>query len=91
MAGWLVSFGNLGGIIGSFIYMDHEAPAYTTGFGLLSAFAGSAMVAIFVLWCSFKRENVARSKLSEEDVRSKYSEKELLLKGDRSPLFKYTL
>lgn len=46
-----------------------------------------ALLIEFVLWTKNKK----RAKLSEAEVREKYSEEELALMGDKSPLFRYTL
>lgn len=83
--------GNIGGIIGSYMYLDAEAPAYWTGFGLSLAFGAMGVVVSLILEASYKFGNQKRAKLSEEDIRSQYSEEELLRLGDKSPLFKYTL
>lgn len=88
---WMISFGNLGGITGSFIYLDREAPAYSTGFAILVALSLAGLITTFAVWYSYRRENQARAKISEAEVRSQYSDAELLRMGDRSPLFKYTL
>ncbi|KAL8372591.1 hypothetical protein RB595_002097 [Gaeumannomyces hyphopodioides] len=89
--GLLVCTGNIGGVVGSYIYKDEEAPRYVTGFGTSLAFVASGVVAVvlleFLLWKSNKR-NAA---MTEDEVRSKYTEEELELMGDRSPLFKYAL
>lgn len=89
--GLLVCTGNIGGVVGSYIYKDEEAPRYVTGFGTSLAFVASGIVAVvlleFLLWKSNKR-NAA---LSEDEIRSKYTDEELELLGDRSPLFKYAL
>ena len=44
-----ICVGNIGGIIGSYMYLDRESPTYPTGFGLSLAFGGSALVAALTL------------------------------------------
>lgn len=83
--------GNLGGVTGSFMFLDREAPAYNTGFGLLVALSFSGLAGTFAVWYSYRGEKKARERINEGVVRSKYSDTELLRMGDRSPLFKYTL
>ncbi|KAF3914616.1 hypothetical protein AA313_de0201256 [Arthrobotrys entomopaga] len=89
--GYLIAMGNAGGIIGSYIYIDKEAPRYPTGFGTSFAFAAAGIVAgltlEYSLWCINKKNE----KVTEEEVREKYSDEELERLGERSPLFKYTL
>lgn len=89
--GLLICTGNIGGVVGSYIYKDNEAPRYVTGYGTSLAFVGSGIVAValleFLLWTSNKRN----AKLTEDEVHGKYTDEELELLGDRSPLFKYSL
>lgn len=86
-----ICVGNIGGIIGSYMYLDREEPTYHTGFGLSLAFGGTALLAALVLEVSFMWANKRNSALSEVDIREKYSDEQLLEMGDKSPLFKYTL
>lgn len=88
---YMICMGSVGGIIGSYIYIEDEKPKYPTGFGASFAFAGLGVVACLVLEFLFWRINKARDQLSEEEVRAKYSQEELEKLGDRSPLFRYTL
>ncbi|KAJ5595616.1 hypothetical protein N7450_002074 [Penicillium hetheringtonii] len=82
--------GNVGGIIGSFMYLEKEKPKYYTGFGLSLALAGFGFfVALFLEW-SYKVGNASKAKVADE-ARAKYTEEELFDLGDRSPLFKYVL
>ncbi|CAI7602670.1 unnamed protein product [Penicillium pancosmium] len=82
--------GNIGGILGSFMYMEKEKPKYQTGFGLSLALAGVGIFVVLLLEWSYKVGNSRKAKLID-DARAKYTEEELFDLGDRSPLFKYTL
>ncbi|KKO98342.1 inner membrane transport protein yfaV [Trichoderma harzianum] len=86
-----ICMGNIGGIIGSFMYLDKEAPTYHTGFGLSLAFGASGVLAALLLELSYIWANKQKSKIPEEEVRAQFSEDELLKLGDKSLLFKYTL
>lgn len=86
-----ICIGNIGGIIGSYMYIDREAPTYPTGFGLSLAFGGTALLAALVLEFSFLWDNKKRDTLDEVEIRERYSDEQLLELGDKSPLFKYTL
>ncbi|KAL7814927.1 MFS general substrate transporter [Trichoderma aethiopicum] len=86
-----ICMGNIGGIIGSFMYLDNEAPTYQTGFGLSLAFGASGVVAAVVLEVSYMWANKQKSKIPEEEVRAQYTQDELLRLGDKSLLFKYLL
>ncbi|KAM0455038.1 hypothetical protein ACHAPV_007925 [Trichoderma viride] len=86
-----ICMGNIGGIIGSFMYLDKEAPFYHTGFGLSLAFGGSGVLAALFLELSYIWANKQRSKIPEEQIKAQFSEDELLRLGDKSLLFRYTL
>lgn len=88
---FMISLGNCGGVVGSYIYQGSEAPSYPTGYGCSIGFALAGVVAALGLEFSLIRINKTRAKLSPEEIREKYTEQELLDMGDRSPLFKYTL
>lgn len=55
------------------------------------AFAGIGAVAVVGLELAFMRINKKRDQMSREEVLAKYTEEELALMGDHSPLFRYTL
>jgi uncharacterized membrane protein YeaQ/YmgE (transglycosylase-associated protein family) len=86
-----ICIGNIGGIIGSYMYLDREAPQYWTGFSLSLAFGATGVIVALLLELSYKWGNVRKSKVNEDEIRAQYTEDELLRMGDKSPLFKYTL
>lgn len=86
-----IAFGNIGGILGSFMYLEEENPAYYTGFGLSLALGGVSLFLALILELSFVWGNKKKSKISEDEVREQYTEQQLLDMGDKSPLFRYTL
>jgi len=89
--GFLVCVGNIGGLIGSYIYLDSEAPSYPTGYGTSFAFAAAGIVAVIVLELSLKRLNKKKDMLNEDEIRRQYTDAELDDMGEKSPLFKYAL
>jgi len=89
--GWMTAVGNMGGIPGSFIFIESEGPTYPTGFGASLGFATAGVAAALVLETLLWRINGKNEQLSEEDIRATFSEEELEKMGDKSPLFKYTL
>lgn len=89
--GLLVCFGNVGGLIGSYIYLDREAPRYPTGYGTSLAFALAGVIAATLLEFLLKRENAKRAQMTEEEIRETYTDEELDRMGDKSPLFKFAL
>ncbi|KAI2695469.1 hypothetical protein DTO013E5_6059 [Penicillium roqueforti] len=78
--------GNVGGILGSFMYIEKESPKYTTGFGLSLALGGVGfLVALFLEW-TYKMGNAKKARIAD-DARVNYTEEELFDMGDKSPLF----
>ena len=87
----MVMIVSIGGVIGSFIYLDREKPKYPTGFGTSLAIAGAGVLASLALELGYWKINKSRQKQSEEEIRGKYTAEELDDMDDRSPLFKYNL
>ncbi|KAK3715903.1 hypothetical protein LTR37_006886 [Vermiconidia calcicola] len=88
---FMIAMGNVGGIIGSYMFLDSEAPKYPTGWGLSLGLAVLAIVSALSMEFTFKRINANRNKISVDEVHARYSEDDLQEFGDRSPLFRYTL
>jgi MFS family permease len=88
---FMISMGNMGGLVGSYIFIGSEAPAYPTGYGCSIGFAGAGIVAATSLEFALIRINKKRAAIPIEEIRAKYTDEELEKMGDRSPLFKYTL
>ena len=87
----MICMGNMGGIIGSFIYLDSESPKYPTGFGTSLSFAAAGIVAALTLEFLFWNINKKNAKKSEDEWKGIYTDEQLEKMGDRSPLFKYSL
>ncbi|KAJ1333223.1 MFS transporter ACS family allantoate permease [Microdochium nivale] len=86
-----IAIGNCGGIMGSYMFFDSDAPRYNTGFGLSIAWAISGIIAALVAEAAYKWGNSKKGRMDEDEIRARYTEDELLRMGDRSPLFRYTL
>ncbi|KAK8124147.1 hypothetical protein PG999_004065 [Apiospora kogelbergensis] len=89
--GYLICAGNIGGVVGSYIYQEREAPRYPTGYGNSLAFASAGIVAMLVLEFCLWSSNQRNARLTDEDVRARYTDGQLEKLGDRSPLYKYSL
>ncbi|KAK5173938.1 uncharacterized protein LTR77_002619 [Saxophila tyrrhenica] len=87
--GLSLTLANAGGIVGSNIFLAKEAPRYWTGYGLCMAFISIAIASALFLRFTLKRENHKRDQYSEEEIREKYTEEQLLEMGDASPLYRY--
>ncbi|ODN76463.1 hypothetical protein L198_08058 [Cryptococcus wingfieldii CBS 7118] len=80
----------LGGLVGSNIYLANESPAYHTGFGVSLAFLGLGNIVTPILyWFLIGHINGKRDKMSEEEIYEKYTAEELQEMGDLSPLYRY--
>ncbi|KAG5655279.1 hypothetical protein KAF25_010431 [Fusarium avenaceum] len=88
---FMLTMCNLGGIVGSFMFIDSDKPKYPTGFGSSLAFSASGLLSTALLFVSYWYINRRRSRLSPVEVRGKFSEEDLGRLGDKSPLFRYHL
>lgn len=91
----MITVGNLGGIVGSNIYLAKQAPKYPAGFGTCLAVICCSIITTFLLRLNLKKENERRDAFmvgkTPEEVAAAYTEEELLALGDKSPFFRYTL
>ncbi|KAF7550264.1 hypothetical protein G7046_g8078 [Stylonectria norvegica] len=86
-----MAVGSLGGLTGSMIYVEHQAPEFTLGVGISCGLAGLGLLVVLGLGLSFWRQNRIRAAMSDVEIREAYSESELRALGEKSPLFQYTL
>ncbi|KAF9878378.1 Major facilitator superfamily [Colletotrichum karsti] len=87
---FLIMMGNLGGVIGSNIYLEQQRPHFWLGFGFGLGISVAAVVFTIVLKFEYERLNRVKEALgTEEEILTRYSEDELLQMGDKSPLFRY--
>ncbi|ETN46418.1 uncharacterized protein HMPREF1541_00602 [Cyphellophora europaea CBS 101466] len=87
----LISLGNLGGAIGSNVFLQQQAPHYWLGYGMGLFNVTAAIVATLVLKTVYLRQNRKRDAISEQEVRAKYTDEELMVLGDKSPLYRYVV
>jgi hypothetical protein len=86
----VISVGNLGGAIGSNIYLEEQKPHYRLGFGMGLGISVAAIACTVILKFEYARLNRAKEQEgTEEEILAKYTEEELLRLGDKSPLFRY--
>ncbi|CAI7645525.1 unnamed protein product [Penicillium pancosmium] len=84
----LTSVGNLGGAIGSNIFMESQKPSYHIGYAISLTIVVLSIISTLGLRTAWKRLNDQRNLISEEEVRQQYTEDELLDLGDKSPLYR---
>jgi MFS family permease len=87
----LISIGNLGGAIGSNIFLQEQAPKYWLGYGFCLGILMAGIVATLLLRWAYGSLNKERDRMSEAEVRQQYSEEDLLAMGDKSPLYRYVV
>lgn len=87
----MIAVGNLGGAVGTNIYLKREAPYYWTGYGTSLGVIVLSLCASVFLRFKFKKINLARDAMSPQEIREKYTEEELADMGDESPFFRYTI
>lgn len=88
---FLVTLGNLGGFLGSWVFLNTESPAYPTGFGTCLSFAGAGLICTIALEFLYKRHNKRWENHTRDEIEQMYTAEQLEDMGDRSPLFKYIL
>ncbi|RDW68624.1 hypothetical protein BP5796_09281 [Coleophoma crateriformis] len=87
----MVSFSQLGGIMGSNIYISSTAPEYPVGFGVsLGMLVVFAIIWPVIYFFLLKRVNKKRAAMSLEEIHAKYTDEQLAEMGDESPLFRYS-
>ncbi|KAK4089371.1 hypothetical protein Purlil1_6360 [Purpureocillium lilacinum] len=86
----LISVGNLGGAIGTNLYLERQKPHYWLGYGFGLGMCTAAIIATMVLKTAYEKLNRQReAEWSGSEVRQRYTNEELLQMGDKSPLFRY--
>ncbi|KAH9886820.1 putative high-affinity nicotinic acid transporter [Xylariomycetidae sp. FL2044] len=91
--GWQSTWGQLfGGCIGANIFVDSEAPTYTTGFTILIVLVVvGGWGACIGNWYCLRASNLKKDRIPPEELVGKYTEEELTKMGEYSPFFRYTL
>lgn len=85
---WQVGFGNIGGIIAVYAFLEKDAPRFTPGYSICIAFTILAIISCIVYGISCAWEN----KRKERDAgTSTLTEEEKTEMGDKSPDYRYLL
>jgi MFS family permease len=89
--GAMISFSQLGGIVGSNIYISTQSPRYPVGFGISISMLGLfGIIWPVIYFFILKRINLQRARIPVEEIREKYTDDQLAEMGDESPLFRYS-
>ncbi|RSM12603.1 hypothetical protein CEP52_002325 [Fusarium oligoseptatum] len=88
---FLMTFGNLGGAVGSNIFLAREAPHYWLGYGFSLGLVVAAILATLVMRGVLLHISKKRDEKQEHEERAEYTDKQLLDMGDRNPLVRYAV
>lgn len=83
-----IGLGNIGGIIGSNIYLQQEAPSYKTGYGTALAFMWLCAAMCTIFYFGMMAENRKRDR-GERDDRLALPKEQLENLGDAHPEFRF--
>ncbi|KAI1335145.1 MFS general substrate transporter [Xylariaceae sp. FL0016] len=83
---WQIGFGNIGGIIATYCFLDRDAPYFTDGYSICLGFICLSVVSSCLYLFSIHRENKKREKAAVNVGLSDYEKTEL---GDLNPEFRY--
>lgn len=86
---FMIGLGNIGGIIGLYMFIESEVLQYLIGYGFLFGFGVMGIVVVFVLEWGFQWVNKVKVKMFEIEIREKYNVEEFVFMGDCLLLFKY--
>ncbi|CAE6473600.1 unnamed protein product [Rhizoctonia solani] len=88
-----IGFGNLGGIVSSFIYRAQDSPRYHLGHGVVIGVLCMSWVASLIAVVVYRRLNTQKDELCarEDIVDNEERRTEYRDLGDASPLFRYTI
>jgi MFS family permease len=86
---WQIGFGNIGGIIATFIFLAKDAPRYKPGLLVCLAFTCFAMVMMVVYFFLVHRLNRVKQSESYAQKFEALLEREQILAGDKNPKFRY--
>jgi MFS family permease len=92
----VTALGNMGGLVGSNIYLAREKPHYRLGYGISIGLMSLGTLAAVGMRLTLNSINKKRDRYAEENggpdgIIAKHGEVTLNEMGDRSPLFRYTL
>lgn len=74
---WQIGFGNIGGIIATYAFLDNEAPRYTKGFGLCLGFLCLAGLSCAAYAAAVVYENRKRDRTPRDMSLTEYEKTEL--------------
>ncbi|KAG8781875.1 hypothetical protein FRC12_021443 [Ceratobasidium sp. 428] len=88
-----IGFGNLGGIVSSFVYRAVDSPRYHLGHGVVIGVLCMSWVASLIMMFVYKKQNRDKIEMCAREGIVDCEERRLEYRdmGDASPLFRYTI
>lgn len=86
---WQIGFGNIGGIVATFIFMQKDAPQYYPGLGILIAMVVVTMASSGAYFYVVRRNNHRKLEASYQARFHSMSERDQVNAGDKNPKFRY--
>lgn len=86
---FVIGFGNIGGIVSSFIFPNNEAPRYTKGLGISLAFTLFALIMLIVYFAYLMYTNKKKQNSNYKAEWEKLDSREKIMRGDLNPNFRY--
>jgi MFS family permease len=84
---WQIGFGNIGGIIATFSFLQKDAPGYKPGYSICIAFICLSAASCLVYFVAVWSQNKHRAKTLDVGI-TEYEQTEL---GDRATTYRYQL
>ncbi|KAG7661931.1 TNA1 [[Candida] subhashii] len=86
---WQIGFGNIGGIIATYIFLATDAPYYKKGLGAsLGGTVFSIICSIAYFFLCYRMNRIKKTEAYRDKFNS-LSEREQIIAGDRNPKFRY--
>ncbi|TVY33863.1 MFS transporter [Lachnellula occidentalis] len=85
---WQVGFGNIGGIIATYAFLQKDAPYYKRGYAISLGFLCFGAASCLVYACAVSWENRKRDRMTVDVGLSDYEKTEM---GDMNPEYRYLL
>ncbi|GME64281.1 Major facilitator superfamily [Neofusicoccum parvum] len=86
-----IAFGNVAGIVASYLYPTSDGPRYIRGHAVTLGFGALSVVCHSIVWRQYSQANTKRAAGTEDGLIEGMSEEEIRELGDRSPRFVYTV
>lgn len=86
---WQVGFGNIGGIIATWLYVAKDAPKYTKANGVALAFVCLSMISCLAYFLGLRYENKKKGTAQAQEAFDALPHEKKILAGDLNPMFIY--